>query len=127
MQRIVDYAGNYARERYQFGQPIAKFQAISHKLADMQIMTEGARVLTHRVADMLDAGLSPTMETSAAKVFATENNVRCADMGIQIMGGAGYSMEHEMQMYWRDSRVGPIGGGTSEIMRTVIAKQMGCG
>lgn len=127
MQRIVDDAANYARERVQFGQSIDKFQAISHKLADMQIMTEAARVLTHRVGDMLDAGLEPTMETSAAKVFATENNVRCADMGIQILGGAGYSMDHPMQRYWRDARVGPIGGGTSEIMRTVIAKQMGCG
>lgn len=124
MQKIVDYAADYARERVQFGQSIASFQAISHKLADMQIMTEGARTLTHRVADMLDAGLSPTMETAVAKVFATEKNVVCADMGIQILGGAGYTMDHDMQMFWRDSRVGPIGGGTSEIMRTVIAKQM---
>ena len=109
----------------QFGRPITEYQAIAHKFADMQIMAETTRVLTYRVADMLDAGLQPTAETAMAKVVATENNCKCADMGIQIMGGAGYMMEHEMQMYFRDARVGPIGGGTSEIMRTIIAKQMG--
>jgi alkylation response protein AidB-like acyl-CoA dehydrogenase len=91
----------------------------------MQIMAESSRSLLYRVADMLDAGENPTMHTSMLKVLACENNVRCADMGMQIMGGAGYMNDHEMQMYYRDSRVGPIGGGTSEIMRTVIAKQMG--
>jgi alkylation response protein AidB-like acyl-CoA dehydrogenase len=125
MMKIVDYARAYAVERKQFGQPISSFQAIAHKFADMQIMAESARAMTYRVADMLDAGESPTMETAMAKVLATENNSRCADMGIQILGGAGYMMEHEMQMYFRDARVGTIGGGTSEIMRSVIAKQMG--
>jgi alkylation response protein AidB-like acyl-CoA dehydrogenase len=91
----------------------------------MQIMFETARTMTYRVAEMLDQGLDPTMETAIAKVVATENNSRCADMGIQIMGGAGYMMEHDMQMFFRDARVGSIGGGTSEIMRSIIAKQMG--
>lgn len=125
MARIVDYAAEFAKARYQFGQPITSFQAIAHKFADMQIMAETSRAMLYRVADMLDAGEQPTMHTSMLKVFATENNSRCADIGIQIMGGAGYMAEHEMQMYFRDSRVGTIGGGTSEIMRTVIAKQMG--
>jgi alkylation response protein AidB-like acyl-CoA dehydrogenase len=125
MMKIIDYARDYAVERKQFGQSISSFQAIAHKFADMQIMAESARVMTYRVADMLDAGESPTMETAMAKVLATENNSRCADMGIQILGGAGYMMEHEMQMYFRDARIGTIGGGTSEIMRSVIAKQMG--
>ncbi|WP_454752925.1 acyl-CoA dehydrogenase family protein [Cupriavidus necator] len=125
IQKIIDYAKDYASERRQFGRPITDYQAISQKFADLQIMAETTRVLTYRVADMLDAGLQPTAETAIAKVVATENNCKCADMGIQIMGGAGYMMEHEMQMYFRDARVGPIGGGTSEIMRTIIAKQMG--
>lgn len=123
-QRIIDYAAAYARDRHQFGQPITQFQVIQHKFADMQMMAETARVLTYRVADMLDAGLTPNMETAIAKVTATESNNRCADMGIQIMGGAGLMMDYEMQMYFRDARVGTIGGGTSEIMRTVIARQM---
>ena len=125
MARIIDDAAQYAKDRTQFGQPISKYQAIAHKLADMQIMAESSRSLLYRVADMLDAGENPTMHTSMLKVLACENNVRCADMGIQILGGAGYMNDHAMQMYFRDSRVGPIGGGTSEIMRTVIAKQMG--
>ncbi|TMS58275.1 acyl-CoA dehydrogenase [Imbroritus primus] len=125
IQKIIDYAKAYADERTQFGRPITDYQAVAHKFADMQVMAETTRVLTYRVADMLDAGLQPTAETAIAKVVATENNCKCADMGIQIMGGAGYMMEHEMQMYFRDARVGPIGGGTSEIMRTIIAKQMG--
>lgn len=125
IQKIIDYAKDYASERRQFGRPITDYQAISQKFADLQVMAETTRVLTYRVADMLDAGLQPTAETAIAKVVATENNCKCADMGIQIMGGAGYMMEHEMQMYFRDARVGPIGGGTSEIMRTIIAKQMG--
>ncbi|SMP76316.1 acyl-CoA dehydrogenase family protein [Noviherbaspirillum suwonense] len=124
MMKIIDYSRDFAIERKQFGNRISSYQAIAHKFADMQIMSESAKVMTHRVADMLDAGESPTMETAMAKVLATENNSRCADMGIQIMGGAGYMMEHEMQMYFRDARVGSIGGGTSEIMRSIIAKQM---
>ncbi|WP_035883399.1 acyl-CoA dehydrogenase family protein [Cupriavidus metallidurans] len=124
MARIIDYAADYARDRTQFGNAITSYQAISHKFAELQIMAESARAMVYRVADMLDAGENPTTETAIAKVLATENNVKCADMGIQIMGGAGYMNDHEMQMYFRDSRVGPIGGGTSEVMRTVIAKQM---
>lgn len=61
---------------------------------------------------------------SIAKIVCTENNFRCADIGLQVLGGAGYSMEYDMQMFLRDSRVGPIGGGSNEIQRNVIAKQM---
>ncbi len=125
MARIIDDAREFALNRTQFGNRISSYQAIAHKFADMQIMAESARAMTMRVADMLDSGLEPTMETAIAKVLATENNSRCADMGIQIMGGAGYMMDHDMQMYFRDARVGTIGGGTSEIMRSVIARQMG--
>ena len=125
MAKIIDYARDYATQRTQFGKPISDFQAIAHKFADMQVMLESSRAMVYRVADMLDAGEVPNMETAATKILATENNSRCADMGIQILGGAGYMMDHDMQMYFRDARVGTIGGGTSEIMRSVIAKNMG--
>ncbi len=124
-QRVVDYAAAYARERVQFGQPIARFQAVSHKLADMQIMADTARALTYRAAAMLDAGRDAVRETAIAKVVATEHNFRCADLGMQVMGGAGYTMEHDMQMFFRDSRIGPIGGGSNEIQRNIIARTMG--
>ena len=122
--RITEYARDYARDRIQFGQPISKFQVIQHKLADMLIMSETARQMTYRVADLLDAGQPVVTEASIAKIVATENNFKCADIGMQIMGGAGYSNEYDMQMFFRDSRVGPIGGGTSEIQRNILAKQM---
>lgn len=124
MQHIVDYACRYARERTQFGQPIGSFQAIAHKLANMKIMAEAARLMVWRVADLLDAGIDPRMEASITKVMVTESAFRCADSGLQIMGGAGYMMEHDMQRFFRDTRVGPIGAGTNEIQRNIIAQQM---
>lgn len=123
--RITEDAVAYAQERVQFGQPISKFQVIQHKLVDMWIMAEQARQATYRVAELLDAGEHAIEETSVAKIIATENNFKVADIGLQVYGGSGYAMEYDMQMYFRDSRVGPIGGGTSEIQRNVLAKRMG--
>lgn len=125
MQHVVDYARDYAVQRRQFGQPISKFQAVAHKLADMRISAETTRLLVWRVAEMLDAGLDPRMETAIAKIVATENDFRCADIGMQVMGGAGYMMEQDMQRFFRDSRIGPIGGGSNEIQRNIIASLMG--
>lgn len=122
--KITEYARDYARERIQFGQPIAQFQVIQHKLADMMIMAETARQSVYRVAELLDGGHRVVQEASIAKIVCTESNFKCADIGMQILGGAGYSNEYDMQMFFRDSRVGPIGGGTNEIQRNIIAKQM---
>ncbi|MBS0407358.1 MAG: acyl-CoA/acyl-ACP dehydrogenase [Proteobacteria bacterium] len=122
--KITEYARDYAKERVQFGQPISGFQVIQHKLADMLILSETARQTVYRLADVLDAGKPAVTEASIAKIVATENNFKCADIGMQILGGAGYSNEYDMQMFFRDSRVGPIGGGTNEIQRNILAKQM---
>jgi alkylation response protein AidB-like acyl-CoA dehydrogenase len=124
-RRIIDHVLAYAKTRAQFGRPIGKFQAVSHKLADMEIMWQTARAQTFRVAQMLDAGLDPVCENAVAKAYATEVNWKVADMGMQIMAGAGYIMDQDMQMMFRDARVGTIGGGTSEIQRNVIARCMG--
>jgi alkylation response protein AidB-like acyl-CoA dehydrogenase len=123
--KITDYASDYARNRIQFGEPITSFQAVSHKLVDMAIMSEAARQSVYRVAELLDGGQDVVKEVSMAKIICTDNNFRCADLGMQVMGGAGYSTEYDMAMFFRDSRVGPIGGGSNEIQRNVIAKQMG--
>lgn len=123
--RITEDAVAYAQERVQFDRPISKFQVIQHKLVDMWIMSEQARQATYRVAELLDAGESAIEETSVAKIIATENNFKVSDIGLQVYGGSGYAMEYDMQMYFRDSRVGPIGGGTNEIQRNVLAKRMG--
>jgi acyl-CoA dehydrogenase len=123
--KVLDYTVDYAKQRIAFGQPISKFQVLQHKLADMRIMAETARLFVYRVAELLDGGAKAVIETAMAKTVATENNFRCADMGMQIMGGAGYTMEYDMQMFFRDARIGPIGGGSNEIQRNIIAKQMG--
>lgn len=123
--RITEYARDYAKQRIQFNQPISNFQVIQHKLVNMQIMSETSRQSVYRVAELLDGGDPAISETSIAKIVCTDNNFRCADEGLQIMGGAGYSMEYDMQMFFRDSRVGPIGGGSNEIQRNVLAKRMG--
>jgi alkylation response protein AidB-like acyl-CoA dehydrogenase len=123
--KIIEHALAYAKDRQQFGRPIGKFQAVSHKFAEMQMMYQTARAQTFRVARMLDAGLDPIMENAVAKAYATEVNWKVADMAMQILAGAGYILDQEMQMMFRDARVGPIGGGTSEIQRNVIAQRMG--
>ena len=124
-RRILDHVLDYAKTREQFGRPISKFQAVSHKLAEMEMMWQTARAQTFRVAQMLDAGLDPVCENAVAKAYATEVNWKVADMAMQIMAGAGYIMDQDMQMMFRDARVGMIGGGTSEIQRNVIARCMG--
>ncbi|MDP6709105.1 MAG: acyl-CoA dehydrogenase family protein [Alphaproteobacteria bacterium] len=121
--KIIEIAKAFAGSRVTFGKKITEYQAISHKFADMQMLTEQARLVTFHAAEMLDAGEDAVLETSIAKVVATENNYRVADMGVQIMGGAGY-VAGDMQRLFREARVGPIGGGSSEIMRNVIAKRM---
>lgn len=122
--RIVESAIEFAQQRKQFGKPITEYQAISHKISDMRSMAEISRVMTYRLASLMDRGVAPNTAAAVTKIFATESNSKCADAGIQIMGGAGLMMSSEMQMYFRDSRVGTIGGGTSEILRNVIAKSM---
>ncbi|MER7797108.1 acyl-CoA dehydrogenase family protein [Microbacterium sp. NPDC096154] len=123
--RITEDARDYAKQRVQFGQPISDFQVIQHKLVDMWTMAETARQQVYRVAELLDGGQGAIEEASIAKIVATENGFKCADMGLQIFGGSGYAMEYDMQMYFRDARVGPIGGGTNEIQKNVLAKRMG--
>lgn len=125
MQHVIDYAKDYAGDRIQFGQPITKFQAVAHKFADMRIMAECTRLMTYRVAEMLDAGIEPRIETAMAKVVSTDNDFACANLGMQIMGGAGYMMEHDMQRFFRDSRISSVGGGSNEIQRNIIAQMMG--
>ncbi len=112
MIKIIEIAQNWAMERKAFGQTITEFQAVAHKFAEMQMMTETTRLHTFSVAEMLDAGENRVMETAIAKTVATEHNMTVADMGVQIMGGAGY-MDGRMSQLYRDARVGPIGAGAA--------------
>ena len=120
-----DAARKYALERVQFGQPIAKNQVIAHRLADMDTEIQAARWLTHCAAWLADEGRPFVKEASQAKVYATETAAKVAAQAMHIQGAYGYVTESPAQRYYRDTHVLEIGEGTSEILRNVIAKQLG--
>jgi len=115
---------NYSKERKQFGKPISDFQAIQWKLADMATEIEAAKLLTLRAAAMKDAGSKTTLESSMAKLYASEVAVRCANEGVQIHGGYGFIKDYPAEKFYRDVKLCTIGEGTSEIQRLVIARQL---
>lgn len=121
----LEAGAQYAKERVQFGRPIAKFQAISHKLADMTTELEAARWLVYRSAWLIDQGTPDMKAASMAKLFASEMANRLADASTRIFASYGFAMEYDVQRYFRDARLLLLGGGTSEILRTIISKQMG--
>ena len=121
-QGAFEAAVKYAKERQQFGKPIAEFQAIQFKLADMATQIEAARLLTLQAAFMKDAGKKVTKQSAMAKLFASETAVKVAEESIQVHGGYGYTKDYPAEKYWRDSKLCTIGEGTSEIQRLVIAK-----
>ncbi|MBI2861794.1 MAG: acyl-CoA/acyl-ACP dehydrogenase [Chloroflexi bacterium] len=125
MQVALDEALAYAKERKQFGQPIGRFQAISHMLADMLTDVEGARLLTYRAASMIDHGIPCVKEVSMAKLFGAEAFLRIAGQGMQIMGGQGYLVENNMERHFREARGCTITAGTSQVQRNIIARFAG--
>jgi alkylation response protein AidB-like acyl-CoA dehydrogenase len=124
-QGAFEAARAYAKERRQFGQPIASFQAIQWKLADMATRIEAARLMTYRAAWLKDRGQArTTREASMAKLFASEIAVRAAEDCVQIHGGYGFTKDYPAEKYFRDVKLMTIGEGTSEIQRLVIARQL---
>ena len=123
-QGAYEAAVKYAKERQQFGQPIAEFQAIQFKLADMATQIEAARLLTQQAAYLKDKGKKVTQQSAMAKLYASEVAVRVSEESVQIHGGYGYTKDYPAEKYWRDSKLCTIGEGTSEIQRIVIAKQL---
>ncbi len=114
----------YSKQRRQFGKAISEFQAIQWKLADMATEIEAAKLLTFRAAAMKDAGMKTTLESSMAKLYASEVAVRCANEGVQIHGGYGFIKDYPAEKFYRDVKLCTIGEGTSEIQRLVIARQL---
>jgi alkylation response protein AidB-like acyl-CoA dehydrogenase len=115
----------YSKERVQFGQPIANFQAIQWMLADMATAIDAARLLTYRAAYAKDTQARYTKEAAMAKVFASEVAMDAAVTAVQIHGGYGYTKEHAVERYMRDAKITEIYEGTSEIQRLVIAMALG--
>ena len=114
----------YAKEREQFGQPIANFQAISFKLADMATEIDAAELLTMQAAYRKNNKLPVTKEGAYAKYYASEVSVRCGNEAVQIMGGYGYTKEYPAEKFLRDSKLMTIGEGTSEIQKLVISREI---
>jgi alkylation response protein AidB-like acyl-CoA dehydrogenase len=125
-QAVLDLALAYAQERQQFGQPIAKFQAVQFKLADIATELEAARWLTYRAAYLRDTGQPFMKEAAMAKLKASRLAAAAASEAVQIHGGVGYMLETPVARFYCDSKVLEIGEGTNEIQHLVIARALGC-
>lgn len=129
-EQALEYAINYAVEREQFGQPIANFQMIQQKLADMYARTEAARLLVYRAADLAQKsprggkGTELTKMAAAAILFASETAAWVCNQAVQIHGGYGYCLEFPVQNLWRDAKLYEIGAGTNEIRRIIVAREL---
>jgi acyl-CoA dehydrogenase len=122
---ILANAIAYVKERKAFGKTVGQFQVVRHRLAEMATELEASRQLTYHALRLHVAGEFALGQTAMAKKLATEMCCKIADQALQLHGGAGYMMEYDIQRHWRDARLGPIGGGTSEIMNEIICKQLG--
>jgi acyl-CoA dehydrogenase len=125
MEEMLEGVIAHVRERRAFGQALRGFQVVRHRIADLATALEAARQLTYHALRLHVGGEYAIAQTSMAKKVATETCCRLADECLQLHGGAGYMMDYDIQRHWRDARLGPIGGGTSEIMTEIIAKQLG--
>ncbi|MDI1347079.1 MAG: acyl-CoA/acyl-ACP dehydrogenase [Pseudolabrys sp.] len=123
-QTAVDDALRYAHERIQFDRAIYEFQVLRHMLADMQTQVDAARLLVYRAASLAAASMPCTREVAMAKLFASETLQTVSRQGMQILGGHGMLPEADMERYFREGMQSTIGGGTSQIQRTIIAKSM---
>ena len=125
LHRGMESAARYAKERHQFGRPIASFGAIEEKIADMRMAYEVGWGLLYRVADLLERDEPCLVEAAVAKTFISEAAVKIAGEVVQVYGGYGFSKEYFVERGYRDCKLGTIGGGTSEIQRGIIARAIG--
>lgn len=123
-QGAFEHAVSYARERIQFGKPIAQLQAIQFKLADMATSIEAARLLVYHAADLYQQGLPCAKEASMAKMFASNTAMRVTTEAVQVLGGYGYTRDYPVERMFRDAKVTQIYEGTNEIQHLVIANQL---
>jgi acyl-CoA dehydrogenase len=118
----LEYAVEYAKEREQFGKPIAEFQAVAFRLADMALKVEASRLLTWRAAKLIDSGQRATTEAAMAKLHASETAMWCTWAAVQTLAGWGYSREYPVEKWMRDAKLEEIEEGTSDIQRLVISR-----
>jgi len=122
---VLEDAVAYAKDRHAFGRPIGQFQAVQHHIADIAMWRAQAELVTFRAAWLAASGQDFGIDADMAKVVASEHAVRAADLGLQVLGGMGYSLETDMQRYWRDARLFRIGPVTNEVTRSTIARRLG--
>jgi hypothetical protein len=125
IERLMETSIAYARTRSQFGQPIGKFQAVAHKIADMKIQLEAARLLTYRTAWRLDHARNASLDASITKLFVSESLLKVALDTVQVHGGYGFMAEYDVERALRDAVGGTIYSGTSEMQRNIIARWLG--
>lgn len=125
MQRLLEQAINHARSRTQFGQTIGKFQAVSHRIADMKVRLEASRLMTYQAASRLDRVRSVALESSMTKLFVSESLLKSALDTVQILGGYGFMTEYQAERTLRDSVGSTLYSGTSEMQREIIARWLG--
>jgi acyl-CoA dehydrogenase len=125
MEAVLERTLTFARERRAFGRPIGKFQALQHKLAEMGMKLEASRSLTYQALRLFASGQDALPEVTQAKLLSQRAAYEVADEALQIHGGAGYMREYEIERVVRDTRLGPIGGGTDEVMKEILGKQFG--
>jgi len=125
MARMVERSVAYASERTAFGRPIGQHQAIRHKIAEMAVKHEASRSLTYHALRLFTSGQDALREVTEAKLLSQRAAYEVADDALQIHGGAGYMKEYEIERAVRDTRLGPIGGGTDEVMKEILGKQLG--
>jgi acyl-CoA dehydrogenase len=125
MDAVLERTLAFAGERHAFGRPIAKHQAIRHKLAEMAVKLEASRSLTYHALRLFADGQDALREVTEAKLLSQRSAYEVADDALQIHGGAGYMREYAIERVVRDTRLGPIGGGTDEVMREILGRQLG--
>ena len=121
-QAALEKACQYVVQRQQFGVPLARFQLVQEMIADMILKRDASRMLVYRAGVLKDEGKPNTMETSVAKLYATESAVECANLAIQVHGGAGYVDDYPVERYLRDARVTTLYEGTSQIQKLIIGR-----
>ncbi|HEX8688638.1 MAG TPA: acyl-CoA dehydrogenase family protein, partial [Solirubrobacterales bacterium] len=125
MQRLIERTVEYALERKAFGRPIGNFQTIRHKVAEMSTQADAAKAITYNALRLFHEGHNPIQEVTMAKLATQRTVLEIADESLQIHGGYGYMREYGIERAVRDARLGPIGGGTDEIMKEILGKQLG--
>jgi hypothetical protein len=125
MERQLEYAIQYARERSQFGQPIGKFQSVANRIVDMKVRLETARLLLYKVAWLKKMGKTAVMEAAIAKLYLSESFVQSSLDAIRTLGSYGYMTEFEVERDLRDAVGGTLYSGTSDIQRNIIARMLG--